>query len=113
MPFFVNHQLEIYEPSDTGELNPYHEPIQEYNLVESVNCDLQSTHNSDILLESGEILTDTYHAYISADTRITQDMKFKIDDNTYTLIGREVVNSRFTATQHIRLLLQIDRKACL
>lgn len=116
MPFFPNHELEIYEYNeDSEELNPYKEPVTEYTLVGIVSCDFQTTGTSDILLESGETLTDTYKAYIPSNTIIKEGMKFKIKNqpHTYTLIGHEVVNSRFTPTKHTKLLLQIDRKASL
>lgn len=116
MPFFPNHTLEIYEYNENSEeLNPYNEPVAEYSLVDTVAVDFQTTGTNDVLLESGETLTDTYKAYIPSNTIIKEGMKFKIKNqpHTYTLIGHEIVNSRFTPTQHIKLVLQIDRKASL
>lgn len=113
MPFFPNSTLEIYEYNEASEeLNPYHEKVTQYLYKESVSCDFQTAGTSDVQLEIGETLTDTYKAYIPYNTSITEGMKFKItgQPHTYTLIGHEVINSRFTPTRHVKLLLQIDRK---
>lgn len=113
MPFFPNNTLEIYTYNeDYLELNPYKEPVTEYTYKESVVCDFQTSGTSDVTIETGEVLTDTYKAYIPASTIIEEGMKFKLtgQPHTYTLIGHEVVNTRFTPTKHIKLLLQIDRK---
>ena len=113
MPFFPNYTLEIYTYNESsGELNPYHEKTTEYTYKESVPCDFQTAGTSDVNLEVGELLTDTYKAYIPAGTEILEGMKFKLtgQPHTYTLIGHEVINSRFNPTQHVKLVLQIDRK---
>ena len=112
MPFFPNETLEMYEHSESEELNPYYELESEYKYVGNVKADFQTVSDSDVNLESGEILTDTYRAFIPVNTKITEGMKFKLTGkpHTYTLIGHEVVNNRFTATRHIKLILQIERR---
>lgn len=113
MVFWTTDTLELYEyQEDSEELNPYHEPVTSYKYVGSVACDFQTASTSDVLLEVGETLTDTYKAYIPANTVIKEGMKFKLTGkpHTYTLIGHEVVNKRFTPTQHQKLILQVDRK---
>ena len=113
MVFFNNGTLELYEyQEDSKELNPYKESTTTYKYVGSVACDFQTASTSDVLLEVGETLTDMYKAYIPTDTVISEGMKFKLTGkpHTYTLIGHEVVNTRFTPTQHQKLILQVDRK---
>lgn len=112
MPFFPNETLEMYEYVESEELNPYYEPEQEYKYIGSVRTDFQTLTDTDSNLESGEILTDTYRAFIPHTITITEGMKFKLTGkpHTYTLIGHEVVNSRFTPTHHIKLILQIERR---
>ncbi len=112
MPFFPNEILEIYEYTETEEQNPYYEPKVAYKYVGSVSTDFQTLSDSDVVLESGEILTDTYRAFVPINTVISEGMKFKLKGkpHTYSLVGHEVVNSRFIPTHHIKLVLQIERK---
>ena len=112
MPFFPNETLEIYEYVETEELNPYYEPKKTYKLVASVSTDFQTLSDSDTDTQAGEFLTDTYRAFVPINTNISEGMKFKLKGkpHTYSLIGHEVVNSRFVPTKHIKLILQIERK---
>lgn len=114
MPFFPNEILEIYKYKESStELTPYKEPVTEYEYVASVSCDFQTASTNDINLESGDILTDTYKAYIPSTVNIVEGMKFKLKGkpHTYTLKGHEIINTRFTPTTHIKLIIQIDRKS--
>jgi hypothetical protein len=112
MPFFPNEILEIYKYNESTELNPYKEPVTEYVYVTSVSCDFQTAGTNDINLEAGDILTDTYKAYIPSTVNIIEGMKFKLTGkpHTYSLVGHEIINTRFTPTTHIKLIIQIDRK---
>ena len=113
MPFFPNHILLLYEYNERSEeLNPFYEPLPEYEYVGSVPCDFQTASTNDVNLEVGGVLTDTFKAYVPADTKVSRGMRFRLAgaENTYSLVGREVVNSRFFPTQHIKLVLTVDRK---
>ena len=112
MPFFPNEVLEIYKYNESTELNPYKEPVTEYVYVTSVSCDFQTAGTNDVNLESGDILTDTYKVYIPATVKIMEGMKFKLKGkpHTYTLVGHEIINTHFTPTKHLKLILHVDRK---
>jgi hypothetical protein len=113
MVYFPNQQLEIYEYNETSdELTPYKEPKAKYTYSKTIPVDFQTINDTDMNSETGEILTDTYKAYVSENTIIKPGTKFKLQGkpDTYALIGHETLNNHFTPTQHVKLILQMERQ---
>lgn len=112
MVFFPNEQLEIFEYTETKELDSYLEPKKEYQYVTTVPCDFQVMTPTDSLKEYGEILEDTYKIYIDINTEITPSMIFRLQGKqaTYQITGTPIHNNHLSTVQHKKILVQKQRK---
>lgn len=112
MVFFPNEQLELWDYSETSELNSYLEPKKEYTLTDTVPCDFQVMTPSDNLKEFGEELTDTYKIYIDSKVPIQSSTILRLSGkpDTYEIMGTPVINNHLPIVDHIKLVVQKQRK---
>lgn len=112
MVFFPNEQLELWDYSETSELNSYLEPKKEYTLTDTVPCDFQVMTPSDNLKEFGEELTDTYKIYIDSKVSIQSSTILRLQgkSDTYEIMGTPVINNHLPIVDHIKLVVQKQRK---
>ena len=112
MVFFPNEQLELWDYSETSELNSYLEPKKEYTLTDTVPCDFQVMTPSDNLKEFGEELTDTYKIYIDSKVSIQSSTILRLQGkpDTYEIMGTPVFNNHLPIVDHIKLVVQKQRK---
>lgn len=113
MVFFPNAELELYQYIESAtEFNSYYEPLKEYSLMDTVPCNFQPMSPSDSLKQFGEILTDTYKVIIDYNVTVEPSMLVKVKGklDTYEIVGTPMVNTHFTPTRHIKLILKKQRK---
>lgn len=113
MVFFPNVELELYSYTESStEFNSYYEPLKEYNLEEIVPCNFQPMSPNDSLKEFGEILTDTYKLIVDSSVHVEPSMLLKVkgEPDTYEIVGTPMVNTHFTPTQHIKIIVKKQRK---
>ena len=112
MVFFPNEQLELWDYSETSELNSYLEPKKEYTLTDTVPCDFQVMTPSDNLKEFGEELTDTYKIYIDSKVTVQSSTILRLQGkpDTYEIMGTPVINNYLPIVDHIKLVVQKQRK---
>jgi hypothetical protein len=111
MPYFPNTTLKQYSYSESAELDEYGNPIESYVFVRDVRVDFQQASEKDRLTSAGELLQDTYRIFMDINLSVEPNDIFK-DNNgdTYTIIGSPVVNNRFVATQHKKIVVQKTNK---
>lgn len=112
MVFFPNEQLELWDYSETSELNSYLEPKKEYTLTDTVPCDFQSMTPADNLKEFGEELTDTYKIIIDSKVTVHSSTILRLHGkpDTYEIMGTPVINNHLPIVDHIKLVVQKQRK---
>lgn len=112
MVFFPNEKIEIYEYTETGELNSYQEPKKEYQLTCTIPCDFQTMSPNDTLKEFGEILEDTYKIYLPKEVNISPSMIIRLvgKPDTYEILGTPIMNNHLLPVQHIKLVVKKQRK---
>lgn len=112
MVFFPNEKLELYQYTETTEMNYYMEPKHEYRYHSTVPCDFQSMTPSDDLKEFGEIQEDTYKIYVDKNTPVTHSMVLKLEDkpDTYEITGMVTLNNHLPIVNHIKLVVRKHRK---
>lgn len=113
MVFFPNETLEIFEYTETGELNSYLEPKKEYVLKETVPCDFQVMTPNNNLREFGEVMEDTYKIYIEKEVEIDSSMILRLQGkpDTYSIQGTPIHNNHLLPiVQHKKIVVQKERK---
>ena len=112
MVFFPNEKLELFEYTETSELNSYLEPKMEYVYSTTVPCDFQPMSPSDQIKEFGELLEDTYKIYIDSKTPIDSSMILRLEGktDTYEITGTIMDNNHLLPVQHIKVIAKKQRK---
>lgn len=112
MVFFPNCTIELWEYTETSELDSYLEPKKTYQLQETVECDFQSMSPKDMLSEFGEILQDTYKIYLDINTEISSSMVLRVvgQESTYQILGTPMHNNHLSIVQHKKIVIQKHRK---
>ena len=112
MVFFPNQNLELFEYTETQELNSYLEPKKEYTYTTTIPCDFQVMTPNDSLKEFGEIIEDTYKIYVDKDAPITSSMILRIEgeEDTYEIQGDVINNNHLLPVQHKKLVVKKQRK---
>lgn len=116
MVFFPNQTLELWETTESPvDKNSYYEPKKTYTFHGEVECDFQSMSPKETLNEFGEVLQDTYKAYLPQDTDITSSMLCRIlgEPDTYAIIGTPINNNHLKPVFHKKIILQKQRKPTL
>jgi len=112
MVFFPNEKLELFEYTETSELNSYLEPKSEYVYKETVPCDFQSTTPNDDMKEFGEIREDTYKIYIDSNVPVDSSMILRLEGKpeTYEITGSVIDNNHLLPVRHKKLVVIQQRK---
>lgn len=112
MVFFPNEQLELYQYTETLEVNSYMDPKHEYRYKETVPCDFQNMTPSDDLKEFGEIQEDTYKIYLDSKIEVDHKMVLKLENkpDTYEITGIQQINNHLPIVNHTKLIIQRHRK---
>lgn len=112
MVFFPNQKLELFEYTETSELNSYLEPKHEYVYQSTVPCDFQSMTPNESIQEFGEVKEDTYKIYIDQNVPITSSMILRIEGevDTYEITGTVINNNHLPIVQHKKIIVQKQRK---
>lgn len=112
MVFFPNEELEIFEYTETSELNSYLEPKKEYVYKTTVPCDFQSMSPNDQLKEFGELNEDTYKIYLDRNVEIDSSMilRLKGKPDTYEITGTVIDNNHLLSVHHLKITVIKQRK---
>ena len=112
MVFFPNQNLELFEYTETSELNAYLEPKKEYIYLTTIPCDFQAMSPNDSIREFGEIIEDTYKIYVDVNAPVTSSMILRIEgqEDTYEIIGDVINNNHLLPVQHKKIVVQKQRK---
>ena len=112
MVFFPNEQLEIFEYTETSELNSYLEPKHEYRYKETVPCDFQSMNPADSIKEFGEVLEDTFKIYVDFNVDIDSSMIPRLEgrSDTYEITGAVIENNHLLPVRHKKIVVTKQRK---
>jgi len=112
MVFFPNHELELWEYTETDELDSYLEPKKTYTLIKTIPCDFQPMSTAETLKEFGEIRTDTYKVYVDLNEPVTDTMILRISGkpDTYSITGSIITNNHLPIVHHTKLIIQKTRK---
>ena len=112
MVFFPNEKLEMFEYTETSELNSYLEPKHQYVYTETVPCDFQPMNPTEQLKEFGEIREDTYKIYIDRNIPINSSMILRLEGktDTYEITGTIMDNNHLIQVQHQKIVVQKTRK---
>ena len=112
MVFFPNHELELWEYTETDELNSYLEPKKQYCLTKTIPCDFQSMTPKETLKEFGEITEDTYKIYIDSEEPVTSSMILRIQGkpDTYEVTGTIINNNHLPVVNHQKIIVKKHRK---
>ncbi len=111
MVFFPNETFELWEPylskKDYDEYTG--ESIKKYEFKGTCPADFQTLTHSDSKREFGEILEDSYKAYIPLIAPITPYTIIRIqgEESTYSIRGTPVKNNHFL--HHIKVILEKER----
>lgn len=112
--YYPNCQIEIYEPSETPEIDCYTgEPLETWDLVTIVDADFQPTNDDDIQESWGKELKDLFKVYVEERTPITDKSRIKIvgESLTYDVVGSPQRWNRF---HHFKkIIVQIQRHPTL
>lgn len=114
--YYPNVKIEIYEPSESPELDCYTgEPLDTWDLITICPCDMQDMNSTDDeeQKEVGTFLQDTYKCYVEQGTPITDKSRIKIvgEDETYTVISKPQRWYRFH--HYIKFIVQLERHKTL
>lgn len=113
MVFFPNQNLELFEYTETSELNSYLEPKHEYTYLTTIPCDFQSMNPNESIKEFGEIREDTYKIYVDVNAPVTSSMILRIEGepDTYEITGTVINNNHLMPiVQHKKIIVQKQRK---
>jgi len=113
MVFFPNQNLELFEYTETSELNSYLEPKHEYTYLTTIPCDFQSMNPNESIKEFGEIREDTYKIYVDVNAPVTSSMILRIEGepDTYEITGTVINNNHLRPiVQHKKIIVQKQRK---
>lgn len=111
MPYFPNTTLKQYNYSESSELDDYGNPVETYVYLRDVRVDFQQASEKDRLTSAGELLQDVYRIFMDISLSVEPNDIFKdTNGDTYTIIGSPVVNNRFVATQHKKIIVQKTNK---
>ena len=113
MVFFPNVELELWSYNESSvEYNIYGEKETYYTLQDTVVADFQVLSTNESIKEYGEILQDTYKAYIDNTVDIHESMIIRVKgyEDTYTITGTIILNNHFLPTTHKKILLKKMRK---
>ena len=113
MVFFPNQYLELFEYTETSELNSYLEPKHEYTYLTTIPCDFQSMNPNESIKEFGEIREDTYKIYVDVNAPVTSSMILRIEGepDTYEITGTVINNNHLRPiVQHKKIIVQKQRK---
>lgn len=116
MVFFPNQNLELFEYTETSELNSYLEPKHEYTYLTTIPCDFQSMNPNESIKEFGEIREDTYKIYVDVNAPVTSSMILRIEGepDTYEITGTVINNNHLRPiVQHKKIIVQKQRKPTL
>ncbi len=115
MVFFPNQNLELFEYTETSELNAYLEPKKEYTYTATIPCDFQAMNPNDSLREFGEVLTDTYKIYIDQKVEVNPSMILRIEgqEDTYEILGTPIDNNHLLPVKHKKIVVRKQRKPTL
>ena len=113
MVFFPNQNLELFEYTETSELNSYLEPKHEYTYLTTIPCDFQSMNPNESIKEFGEIREDTYKIYVDVNAPVNSSMILRIEGepDTYEITGTVINNNHLRPiVQHKKIIVQKQRK---
>lgn len=112
MVFFPNEQLELWEYTETEELDSYLEPKKQYCLKKTIPCDFQSMTPKESIKEFGEIREDTYKIYINLNEPVDNSTVLRIqgETSTYEITGTVIRNNHLPMVNHQKIIVQKHRK---
>lgn len=114
MVYFPNTTLKQYSYSESSVLDDYGNPTESYVYLRDVRVDFQQASEKDRLTSAGELLQDVYRIFMDVSLSVEPNDIFMDDEgDTYTIIGSPVMNNRFVATQHKKIIVQKTNKPIL
>lgn len=107
MIHFPNTMLELWELIESEQKDVYNTPKQEYKLYGVFPCDFQAGKHVEYNEDFGEIIQDTFFAYLEPEVKVNHEMIARIvgKPDTYSIVGDPVYSTNFQYTSHLELTL--------